>query len=84
MRRSASRCGRSGPADDPVEFVQGDIEVVAGVACAGGVRLAGDVELLGGVLADRLEQLVQAAVTLLQEERLLDEPAVRSATLAEV
>jgi|NGEPerStandDraft_6_1074524.scaffolds.fasta_scaffold54009_1 hypothetical protein len=43
------------------------------MAFADGVKLAG-VELFGGVLADRLEQLVAAAVALLQQQRLLDEP----------
>ena len=44
------------------------------MAFTDGVELAGDDELLGGVLADRLEQLIRAAVALLQKERLLDEP----------
>jgi hypothetical protein len=44
------------------------------VAITGSLKLAGDDELLGGVLADRLEQLILAAGALLQEERLLDEP----------
>ena len=51
-----------------------DAEVEARVAIADAVELAGGGELLDGVLADRLEQLIPAAVALLQEERLLDEP----------
>ena len=45
------------------------------------VELAGQGELLGGVLADRLEQLVLAAGLVLQQQRLLDEPAGETATL---
>ena len=56
------------PGDRRRGFVQGETEVVAGVAFTDGVKLADYDELLGGVLADRLEQLIQAAVTLLQEE----------------
>jgi hypothetical protein len=44
------------------------------VAFTDGVKLAGDDELLGGILADRLEQLILPAAALLQQERLLDEP----------
>jgi hypothetical protein len=55
-------------------FLQGDAEVEAGVAFADGVKLADCDQLLVGVLANRLEQLIRAAAALLQEERLLDEP----------
>jgi hypothetical protein len=51
----------------------GDAEEVARVAVTDAVELADGGELLGCVLADRLEQLVEAAPALLQQERLLDE-----------
>ena len=66
MRRSASRCGRSGPVSVAADSCQCDTEVEASMAVADGVELAGQRELLGGVLADRLEQLVEARWPLLQ------------------
>jgi hypothetical protein len=54
-------------------FLQSNTEVEARVAFTDGVKLADGDELLGGVLADRLEQLVLAAAALLQQEGLLDE-----------
>ena len=54
-------------------LVQSETEVEARVAFTDGVKLPRYDELLGGVLADRLEQLIRAGAALLQEERLLDE-----------
>jgi hypothetical protein len=58
----------------PRAFAQGGLEVEACVAIANGVELPGGTELLDGVLADGLEQLIATAVAELHEQRLLDQP----------
>jgi uncharacterized protein involved in propanediol utilization len=66
-------CGRSGAGQQPRAFVQGGTEVEACVAFSDGVDFASGGELLDGVLADRLEQLIPTAIAELHEQRFFDE-----------
>ena len=54
--------------------LKGDTEVETRVTFPDGVDFAGPEELLGGVLADGLEQLIPASIAQVQEQRLVDEP----------
>ena len=65
------RCLRAGLRGSGL--AQPDLQVEAGVTIADHIELTGQGELFRRVLTDRLKQLVQAAVGLSKEERLLDQ-----------